>query len=162
MGGEVAGLTRCLACGAEALQAGIGAVPGASRYFLGGVTAYALAQKTALLGVDAAEVAATNGVSAAVAAAMARGVCARFGSDVGVATTGYAEPSPADGVAEPFAWWAVVRTNRNGRAVAQRSGRVECPGASRIEAQTWVAEAALAALAEFLRGQRGGATAPRR
>ena len=49
------------------VQARIAAVSGASAYFLGGVTAYALAQKVALLGVDRAAAERVNCVSADVA-----------------------------------------------------------------------------------------------
>lgn len=137
------------------VQARIAAVSGASAYFLGGVTAYALAQKVALLGVDRAAAERVNCVSADVARQMARGARALFGSDVGVATTGYAEPAPAAGVSVPFAWWAVVVAPRTGGGAEQvRSGRVECPGATRVEAQTIVADAVLAELAATLRAWR--------
>ncbi len=146
-----------LTCGR--VQARIAEVSGASAYFLGGVTAYTLAQKVALLGVDRAVAERVNCVSAEVAQQMARGACVLFGSDVAVATTGYAEPSPADGVSVPFAWWAIAAVGRAGRGPAEprlRSGRVECPGASRVEAQAIVADAALAELGAFLREFRGG------
>ena len=76
-----------------------------------------------------------------------------FGSDVGVATTGYAEPSPADDVREPFAWWALAH-RRGGRFAAVRSGRVECPGATRVDAQMMVADAVIAELVAYLRELR--------
>jgi nicotinamide-nucleotide amidase len=131
------------------VQAGVGAVSGASEFFLGGITAYTLEAKVAQLGVDRAAARKVNCVSAAVAEQMARGVCALFGSDVGVATTGYAEPSPAERVATPFAWWALAH-RRRGRFVMVRSGRVECVDASRTESQAIVADAVLAELATFL------------
>ena len=137
------------------LQARVAAVSGASEFFLGGVTAYSLAQKVKLLGVDRTAAKRVNCVSAEVAEQMARGVCEMFGADFGVATTGYAEPSAADGVAAPFAWWAVAHRRRGGKFIA-RHGRVECPGAGRIETQAIVAAAALAELVEFLRGVRKG------
>jgi nicotinamide-nucleotide amidase len=97
-----------------------------------------------------------NCVSALVAEQMASGVCALFGSDLGVATTGYAEPSAKEDVADPFAWWAVAhRSRRSRRAIATRTGRVECPGASRIDAQMMVADAVLAELVAYLREFRG-------
>lgn len=138
------------------VQARVAAASGASGYFVGGVTAYALDQKVKLLGVNPAEARRVNGVSSAVADQMARGVCALFGANVGVATTGYAEPSPADGVPSPFAWWAVAVRGRaaNYAAFQSRHGRVECPGASRIEAQAMIAEAALTELVAFLRERR--------
>ena len=58
------------------LQALVTAESGASAFFLGGITAYTLVQKTRHLGVDAVQAAAVDGVSAEVARAMARGVCA--------------------------------------------------------------------------------------
>ena len=141
------------------VQARVAAVSGASEYFLGGLTAYSLEQKVTLLGVDRAEAAKVNCVSAAVAEQMARGVCERFGAEVGVATTGYAECAKAQGVAVPFAWWAVAAaTSASGRGPRKFwswHGRVECPGASRIEVQAIVAEAAIAELVAILRGLRG-------
>jgi nicotinamide-nucleotide amidase len=137
-----------LTCGR--VQALIGAVSGASEYFLGGVTAYSLEQKTKLLGVDRRHARAVNCVSARVADEMACGACRLFGADLAVATTGYAEPSPAAGVAVPFAWWAIAARGR-GKIIAVRHGRVECPGEPRTEVQRIVAEAVLAELAAYLR-----------
>lgn len=145
-------VAESLTCGC--LQARIGEVSGASEYFLGGITAYSLDQKVGHLGVNRRAARKVNCVSAAVAEEMAQGVCRLFGSDLGVATTGYAEPSPAAGVADPFAWWAVSH-RRRGRFVAVRSGRVECPGATRVDAQQFVADGALAELVAYVRGLRG-------
>lgn len=132
------------------LQALITGVSGASACFLGGVCAYTVPQKTRLLGVDAAHATAVDGISAQVAAEMAVGVCRLFGADLGVATTGYAEPALARGVAHPQAWLAVAAGGPAGpRVLGQR--RVEFPGRTRQEAQQAVAEAALALLLEFLR-----------
>jgi len=131
------------------VQAALTAVPGASGYFLGGVTAYSLDQKVALLGVKRSAAAKVNCVSAAVAEEMARGAVALFGADVAAATTGYAEPSPAQGVDAPFAWWAIARrvTPRRWRIA---TGRVVCPGMNRTQAQAAVADAVVAELAAFL------------
>ena len=136
------------------VQARVAAVSGASEYFLGGVTAYSLEQKVKLLGVNRAAAKNVDCVSAEVAAQMACGVCALFGSDVGVATTGYAEPNAKLKIAQPFAWWAVARRVRGGKFLT-RHGRVECPRASRTDAQTIVADAALAELVSLLRAVRG-------
>jgi len=132
------------------LQARVGAISGASDFFLGGVTAYTLDAKVRHLGVDRAEAGAVNGVSARVAEQMARGACVLFGADVGVATTGYAEPSAEWKVAEPFAWWGLAR-RRPGGDFAVASGRVDCPGLCRVDAQERAAGAALDALVGWLR-----------
>ncbi|MBC7367950.1 MAG: CinA family protein [Undibacterium sp.] len=138
------------------VQARIAAVPGASGFFLGGVTAYTLEQKVKLLGVNRAAAKKANCVSAAVAEEMALGVCGLFGADVGVATTGYAEPAPGDGVTTPMAWWAVAH-RRRGRVAMIFSGRVECPGEPRVAVQEIVAAAVLGELVTYLREWRAGA-----
>ena len=132
------------------LQARLTEISGASDFFLGGLTAYTLEQKVGLLAVDREHAAAVNCVSARVAEEMAVGVRRLFGADYGVATTGYAEPAPAQGVAVPFAWVAVAAGAPDG-SVAVRSRRVEVPGSTRAEAQARVAEAAVRELWAFLR-----------
>lgn len=87
---------------AESLTGGLLAaqivdVPGASTVFRGGIVAYATDLKSALLGVDAALLAARGPVDREVAAQMAAGVRDRLGADIGVATTGVAGPDPQDG-----------------------------------------------------------------
>ena len=153
-------VAESLTCGR--VQARIGAISGASEFFLGGITAYSLDQKVKHLGVDRAVAAPVNSVSAAVAEQMARGVCTLFGSELGLATTGYAEPfdaaqgdgSAAAGKNQPFAFWALAHELGGGRRTV-RSGRVECPGATRVQVQEKVAEAVVAELLKYLRELRG-------
>lgn len=144
-------VAESMTCGQ--VQAAIGAISGASDFFLGGITAYTLDQKVKHLGVNRTTARKVNCVSAEVAGEMARGACVLFGSDLGVATTGYAEPAPEEGVTEPFAWWAIAH-RRRGRFITLRSGRVECVEARRTEAQAIVAAAAVAELTEYLRELR--------
>jgi nicotinamide-nucleotide amidase len=141
-------VAESLTCGR--MQARVGLISGASEFFLGGITAYTLDQKVRHLRVDGRRAAAVNSVSGEIAAEMADGVCGLFGADVGVATTGYAEPSAEWAVDQPFAWWAVAHRASGGRAVT-RSGKLELPGASRTEAQERTADAAMDALVEWLR-----------
>jgi nicotinamide-nucleotide amidase len=139
------------------LQARIGAISGASEFFLGGVTAYSLDEKVRHLGIDRAEACAVNSVSARVAEQMARGACVLFGADLGVATTGYAEPSAEWNVAEPFAWWGLARLQPGGD-FAVSSARVDCPGFSRTDVQERVAGAAFDALVRWVRGPAAART----
>lgn len=136
------------------VQAAIGAISGASNFFVGGVTAYSLDQKVRHLGVDRAAAEPVNSVSAHVAEQMALGVTRLFGTDVGVGTTGYAEPSPAEGVNQPFAWWAVCVAGAGVGNV--RSGRVVFPvDTSRVDVQVGVAAAVIEELIRYLRELKG-------
>ena len=161
------------------LQARIGAISGASEFFLGGITAYTLEEKVKHLGVKRAAAKAVNSVSAEVAEQMALGACALFGSDFALATTGYAEPfdlaqgGPFDGepsrtaqggpsaegrMAAPFAWWALAHAQGSrsggGRNFFVRSGRIDGSGVARVAMQEYVAERTLAELVNYLRGRR--------
>jgi len=68
-------------------------VPGASDYYVGGVVSYADRIKEQQLAVPAHTLERHGAVSAQTAVAMAEGVRARFGADVGLAVTGIAGPS---------------------------------------------------------------------
>src|SRR5579863_10776814 len=97
-----AGLTVAVAesCTGGLLGAALTAVPGSSRYLRGGVIAYANEVKTALLGVPEPLIAQAGAVSAEVAEAMAAGVRAATGADIGLGITGVAGPGP-DGPGKP-------------------------------------------------------------
>jgi nicotinamide-nucleotide amidase len=69
--------------------------PGASRYFRGGVTAYANDLKVRLLGVPPDLLERCGAVSEPVARAMARGARERLGADCPLALTGIAGPGGA-------------------------------------------------------------------
>jgi len=143
-------VAESMTCGR--VQARVGSVSGASEFFLGGITAYTLEQKVRQLGVARVSAAAVNSVSAEVAEQMARGVCGLFGSDLGLGTTGYAEPSVTPNVPVPYAWWALARRGADGN-FRVRSGRVDCPGLGRVPAQERVAEAVILALYQWVGGR---------
>jgi nicotinamide-nucleotide amidase len=67
-------------------------VPGSSRYVMSGVVAYANDEKTRLLSVPAALIAAHGAVSEQVAVAMADGVRAQARTEIGIGVTGIAGP----------------------------------------------------------------------
>jgi nicotinamide-nucleotide amidase len=117
-------VAESVTCGG--LQQRIGRISGASAFFRGGITAYDRAQKVAQLGVDDAEARATNCVSESVARQMARGVCVLFGAEIGVGTTGYAEPNAEWKVPAPLAYWAVARVQGQFPQVLA-SGRIDGP-----------------------------------
>lgn len=135
------------------VQARIAAVSGASDYFLGGVTAYSLAQKVKLLGVNRAHARSVDCVSQRVAVEMAAGACQLFGADLAVATTGYAEPAPKQKVRTPHAWWALCHRHRGAAVIL--SGLIEVPGTDRVTVQERVAETVLVELVNYLRERRG-------
>jgi nicotinamide-nucleotide amidase len=66
--------------------------PGSSKWFAGGIVAYANEAKAELLGVDPALIEEKGAVSPEVAEAMADGAIERFGADVACSTTGIAGP----------------------------------------------------------------------
>ncbi|MBE6237592.1 MAG: CinA family nicotinamide mononucleotide deamidase-related protein [Bacteroidales bacterium] len=67
-------------------------VPGSSRYFLGGITAYSNSVKERVLGVPAAIIDRFGAVSSECVAAMAEGIRRLTGSDYSVSTSGIAGP----------------------------------------------------------------------
>ena len=88
------GLTVAVAesCSGGRLSAQIVGVPGASRYFVGGVVAYSNGMKREIIGVDREVLAEHGAVSEQTALQMAAGVRRAFGADIGIATTGIAGP----------------------------------------------------------------------
>ncbi len=89
-GGTVATAESCTG---GLVAARLTARPGSSAYLLAGLATYSNEAKHALLGVPLELIDRVGAVSAEVAAAMATGVRARIGSDVGLGITGVAGPS---------------------------------------------------------------------
>jgi nicotinamide-nucleotide amidase len=131
---------------AESLTGGavarrITAVPGASRYFRGGVVGYADDAKRDLLGVPEDVLREHGAVSEPVALRMAAGIAARLGADWGLATTGYAGPDGGDAAHPPGTVFLAVA----GRGMSKARG-ITLPG-DRSQVQERSAAAAL----DFLR-----------
>lgn len=86
-------LSAAESCTGGMISSLITSVPGASEYYLGSVTSYAVAIKESVLGVRPEIVNKYGVVSSEVAAAMAEGVRKLTGSTYSVATTGLAGPA---------------------------------------------------------------------
>ena len=95
-------------------------IPGSSDYVTSGVVSYSNQSKVDLLGVDPALIDAHGAVSEPVAQAMAAGIRARSGAEVGIAITGIAGPaggprpsrwarSSLPSIRRPARWFAGVR-----------------------------------------------------
>lgn len=74
-------------------------IPGASEFFLGGVTTYTNGAKATLLGIDPVLIEEKGAVSYEVAKLMAENIREKLGTDMGVGVTGLAGPD-GDGVHE--------------------------------------------------------------
>ena len=93
-------LAAAESCTGGLLAERLTAVPGSSRYFLGGAVVYADRLKTIFADVPEELVRTEGPVSEAVARAMAEGIRRRTGATVGVGITGIAGPGPGTGADE--------------------------------------------------------------
>jgi nicotinamide-nucleotide amidase len=93
-------LAAAESCTGGLLAERLTAVPGSSRYFLGGAVVYADRLKTVFADVPEDMVRTEGPVSDAVARAMAEGIRRRTGASVGVGITGIAGPGPGTGADE--------------------------------------------------------------
>lgn len=88
------------------LQAALAGARLALQFFEGGITTYNIHQKVRHLKIDKKKGEECNCVSEQTAIEMALGVCELFGTDWGIAITGYATPVPESGF-KLFAYFAV-------------------------------------------------------
>ena len=89
------------------LQSMLGAVSGSSTFFRGGITAYNINQKVALLGVELSHATRVDCVSPQVAEEMAKAATRLFSAHIGLATTGYAEPPGGRAASSSYAYFAI-------------------------------------------------------
>jgi nicotinamide-nucleotide amidase len=90
-------LAAAESCTGGLLAQRLTAVPGSSRYFLGGAVVYADKLKTTFAAVPEEMIRTQGPVSEAVARAMADGIRRQTGASVGVGITGIAGPGPGTG-----------------------------------------------------------------
>ena len=88
------------------LQAALASAELALQFFEGGITTYNIDQKVRHLGIDRKNGEECNCVSEQTANEMAMGVCKLFGTDWGIAITGYATSVPESGY-KLFAFFSV-------------------------------------------------------
>ena len=117
-------LSAAESCTGGMISSMITSVPGASEYYLGSVTSYAVAVKQKVLDIHPEVIASYGVVSPEVAAAMAEGVRKVTGSTYSVSTTGLAGPAGDDrnevgtvwiGVSGPRGTTTVKRVYKNDR-----------------------------------------------
>ena len=89
-------LAAAESCTGGLLAQRLTAIPGSSRYFLGGAVVYSDALKTTFADVPAALIATKGPVSPEVARSLAEGIRARTGASLGVSITGIAGPGPGE------------------------------------------------------------------
>jgi nicotinamide-nucleotide amidase len=87
-------LATAESCTGGLLAERLTAIPGSSRYFLGGAVVYSDSLKTTFADVPAALVADKGPVSPEVARSLAEGIRARAGASLGISITGIAGPGP--------------------------------------------------------------------
>ena len=85
-------LASAESCTAGLIGSSLADNAGSSKYFLGGIIAYANSIKTSVLDVSEDTLEKFGAVSAECAAEMARGVQAKFKADLGISVTGIAGP----------------------------------------------------------------------
>lgn len=87
-------LATAESCTGGLLAQRLTAIPGSSRYFLGGAVVYADQLKTVFADVPTSMIATHGPVSEEVARSLAEGIRSRTGASLGVAITGIAGPGP--------------------------------------------------------------------
>ena len=126
----------------------LSSAPGSSRFFMGGVTAYANEAKAEVLSVPE-EAFALGAVSEAVAlAAMARGARDLLHADIGVADTGIAGPGGATPT-KPVGLFYIALSSRDG----YESVQTHHFDGDREQVRRAAADAALSLLAEYVDAQ---------
>jgi PncC family amidohydrolase len=126
------------------LQFAISAIPDASKFFQGGVTAFNIGQKFKHLRVEPLHALSVNCVSEKVATEMALHVCGLFSSDWGIGITGYASPVPeSDNTV--FAYYAITHKDK-----VLKSGKLTPPDMEPVELQQEYANLVLQELSGLL------------
>jgi len=106
------------------ISAALLAVPGASKYFLGSAVIYTAAARSALLGIETADMAGMRPASEAYALLLARRVQARLGATWGIAETGAAGPS-GNRYGDPAGHTCIAISGPKGSAATLQTGSAD-------------------------------------
>ena len=93
------------------LQAAMASAEVALKFFEGGITTYNINQKVQHLKIDKKKGEECNCVSEQTSNEMALGACELFGTDWGIAVTGYATPVP-ESRHKLFAWFSICHKDK--------------------------------------------------
>ena len=129
----------------------LSSAPGSSRYFLGGVTAYANEVKSEVLAVPD-DAFAGGAVSEPVALAMARGARKLLHADVAIADTGIAGPGGATDTKPVGLFYVALSARRALAADGYETVRTLHLTGDREQIRRAAAEAALSLLDEYVAG----------
>lgn len=121
---ETIAVAESVTCGL--LQFSFSNIPDASRFFQGGMTAYNLGQKYKYLGVEPLHAQRVNCVSQQVADQMSLHAASFFGSDWGIAITGYATPVP-EGNHKLFAYYSICYKGKIKKAARMQTKKENPP-----------------------------------
>lgn len=137
-------VAESLTCGL--VQSKIGEISGASGFLEGGITTYNLEQKVKFLCVDEFHAKSVNCVSQQVATEMATNVSRIFGSNIGIGTTGYAEPYPEAEVKIPFGFYAIYLNLKTNESPALVTNKIQVRGLDRNLTRHYFADMVLSRL----------------
>lgn len=131
------------------LGATITSVPGASRYYLGGVVVYDTEQKARIGGVSRSALKSHGVISEQTAIEMVMGVQELTGSDYALATSGVAGPDPQEGHPPGEVWIAAVGPRVGTHEPSPLALRYEF-GGDRLQIRDQTVSAALTMLLSLL------------
>ena len=146
---QIGTLSAAESCTGGNISAMITSRAGASKYYLGSVTAYSNDVKEKILGVQRESLERYGAVSEAVALEMAQGIRALTGSEWGVATTGIAGPSGGSAEKPVGTVWMAVATPSGVRS------QVKILGSAREQVIERAASTVVAMLRDAIIEQRG-------
>lgn len=146
-------VAESLTCGL--VQSKIGEISGASGFLEGGITTYNLEQKVKFLCVDEFHAKSVNCVSKTVACEMAKNVSRIFESNIGIGTTGYAEPYPEMSIETPFGFYAIYINLKGAEPPKLISNKIEVNGLDRNLTRHYFADTVLSRLILVLKERVG-------